>query len=91
MGDGLLVFRTPPENKQLKGDLIVNCPHVIEAVTKIIDSAAQNKSLLSIVPPGEVQHQLNGGKQGVIEIKKSDTDTTAIAKKNGHLIVMASC
>ncbi|OXA52598.1 unconventional myosin IC [Folsomia candida] len=91
MGDGLLVFRTPPENKQLKGDLIVNCPHVIEAVTKIIDTAAQNKSLLTIVPPGEVQHHLNGGKQGIIEIKKSDTDITAIAKKNGHLIVMTSC
>ncbi len=36
-----------------------------------------------------VQHHLNGGKQGVIEIKKSDNDITAIAKKNGHLIVVS--
>jgi myosin-1 len=90
MGDGLLVLRTSPDNKQLKGDLIVNCPHVIEAVTKIIDSASQNKSLLTIVPPGEVQHSLNGGKHGVIEVRKSETDVSNFAKKNGHLIVMSS-
>jgi len=89
MGDGFMLLRTPPDNKQLKGDLIVNCPHVIELVTKIIDTASQNKSLLTIVPPGEVQHQLNGGKkQGIIEIKKSETE--GIAKKNGHLLVMTT-
>ncbi|CAL8120285.1 unnamed protein product [Orchesella dallaii] len=92
MGDGLLVFRIPPELKQQKGDLIVNCPHVIEAVTKIIDAASQNKSLLNIVPPGEIQHGMNGGKkQGIIEVKKSDSELMEITKRKGHLIVMTSC
>jgi len=36
-----------------QGDLIIDCPHVIETVTRIIDAAAQNKSLLKIEPPGE--------------------------------------
>jgi len=92
MGDCLLVLRIPPELKQQKGDLIINCPNVIEVVTKIIDAASQNKSLLSIVPPGEIQHGMNGGKkQGVIEVKKSDSEMMEITKRKGHLIVMTSC
>jgi len=92
MGDGLLVLRIPPEIKQAKGDLIINCPNVIEVVTKIIDAASQNKSLLNIVPPGEIQHGMNGGKkQGIIEVKKSDSEMMEITKRKGHLIVMTSC
>jgi myosin-1 len=91
MGDGLLIVRIPPEMKKLKGDLIVECNNVIETVTRIIDASSKNKSLLKLEPPGELRHQLNGGKQKVIEVKKSENETNGFVRKNGNLIVMTSC
>jgi len=32
---------------------------------------------------------MNGGKKGMIEIKKSDSENMGITKKNGHLIVVS--
>jgi len=90
MGDGLLIVRIPPEMKKLKGDLIVNCPNVIEFVTRLIKQSNGNKSLLKIEPPGEIIHQMHGGKQGVIEVRKSDSELQQFLPKNGHLIVMTS-
>lgn len=91
MADGLLIVRIPPEMEKLKGDLIVNCPNVIECVTKIVQQANGNKNLVKIEPPGELSHQLNGGKKhGVIEVVKSENDLQQFLKKKGHLIVMTS-
>jgi len=90
MGDGLLILRLPSEDKQLKGDLIINCPHVIETVTRIIQAANENKDLVKIEPPGDISHQFNGGKQGVIEVRNGGNGTNQFLKKNGHLILMTS-
>jgi myosin-1 len=89
MDDGLLIIRIPPEMKKLKGDLILECPNVIECVTRIIQQVG-NKSLLKIEPPGEFVHQFNGGKQKIIEVRKSETDLQQFIAKSGHLIVMTS-
>jgi len=91
MADGLLIVRVPPElNKQLKGDLIVNCPNVIEAVTRIIKEANENKELVRIEPPGDLNHQFMGGKQKVIEVRKTEAGTQQFVRQNGHLILMTS-
>jgi myosin-1 len=86
--DGLLVLRTPSEIKKEKGDLILNCDYVIEAVVNII-STCNNKSLLKIETGGSIPHNIASGKQGMIEAS-SGTSPIISKGKNGHLVVIAA-
>ncbi|XP_026275378.2 unconventional myosin IC isoform X2 [Frankliniella occidentalis] len=85
-GDSILLLRIPADLKKDKGDLILEVPHLIEAVTFIVDSA-RKPQMLNIVGSGTISHTYSGGRQGTIDITTGPSP--AISKsKQGHLIVV---
>ncbi|XP_043514195.1 unconventional myosin IC isoform X1 [Frieseomelitta varia] len=87
--DNLLIVRIPPELKKDKGDLILEVPHIIEALTKAI-VITNNPNILKIVNTESVSHKLVSGKEGVIEFKTGTTPTISKNRQSGHLLVVAS-
>lgn len=87
--DNLLIVRIPSELKKDKGDLILEVPHIIEALTKAIDITS-NPEILNIVNKESVSHKLVGGKEGIIEFKTGSTPAISKSRQNGHLLVVVS-
>ncbi|XP_076289926.1 unconventional myosin 61F isoform X4 [Lasioglossum baleicum] len=85
--DNLLIVRIPPELKKDKGDLILEVPHIIEALTKAID-ITNNLNILKIVHTESVSHKLVSGKEGVIEFKTGTTPAISKNRQSGHLLVV---
>ncbi|XP_075220204.1 unconventional myosin 61F isoform X2 [Lycorma delicatula] len=93
--DNFLLLRIPPDLKKDKGDLILEVPYLIEAITKII-SVTNKPEMLNVnsIEDGTISHNLSGGKQGVIDIITNGMNGTngapgSISKgKSGHLIVV---
>ncbi|XP_017887268.1 myosin-IB [Ceratina calcarata] len=87
--DNLLIVRIPPELKKDKGDLILEVPHTIEALTKAID-VTNNPSILKIINTESVSHKLVSGKEGVIEFKTGKAPNISKNRQSGHLVVVMS-
>ncbi|XP_015522437.2 unconventional myosin IC isoform X1 [Neodiprion pinetum] len=87
--DSLLIVRIPPELKKDKGDLILELPHIIEALTKAID-ITKNPKILSIVNEELLSHKLVSGKEGTIEFRTGNTPAISKNRESGHLLVVAS-
>jgi len=87
--DNLLVVRIPPELKKDKGDLILEVPHIIEALTKAID-ITNNPKILKIVHNESLSHKLVSGKEGTIELTTGTTPAISKNRQSGHLLVVAS-
>ncbi|XP_033231321.1 unconventional myosin IC isoform X2 [Belonocnema kinseyi] len=85
--DNLLIVRIPPELKKDKGDLILEVPHIIEALTKAID-ITNNPKILNIVNKESLSHKLVSGKEGIIEFTTGSTPAISKSRENGHLLVV---
>nr|XP_033321660.1 unconventional myosin IC isoform X1 [Megalopta genalis]XP_033321661.1 unconventional myosin IC isoform X1 [Megalopta genalis] len=85
--DNLLIVRIPPELKKDKGDLILEVPYIIEALTKAID-ITNNPNILKIVHTESVSHKLVSGKEGVIEFRTGTTPAISKNRQSGHLLVV---
>lgn len=87
--DNLILIQIPPENaKKDKGDLIINVPNVIEAVTKIV-SVSDNTEILKIAATDSIGHTMKNGKQGTIVLNSGASVTSINKNKEGKLLVMA--
>jgi len=95
--DGLLIIRIPndlkrekdePLAKDPKGDLILFCETLIEAIVKIITVTGKDKSLLKIENSECIPHYLSSGKEGIIEVLRGDSPSIT-KNKNGNLVVTA--
>ncbi|XP_037794658.1 unconventional myosin IC-like isoform X1 [Penaeus monodon] len=87
--DNLLLVQIPVENaKRDKGDLILNVPNVIEAVTKMI-SISDNSEVLKIAETETIGHTMKNGKQGTILLGTGSSITTIDKNKEGKLAVIA--
>ncbi|XP_042890951.1 unconventional myosin IC-like [Penaeus japonicus] len=95
--DNLLLVQIPVENAKRdksdgdsnpKGDLILNVPNVIEAVTKII-SISDNAEVLKVAETDCIGHTMKNGKQGTILLGKGNNITTIDKNKEGKLAVIA--
>ncbi|XP_022192264.2 unconventional myosin IC isoform X3 [Nilaparvata lugens] len=88
--DNFLLLRIPPEQiEKDKGDLILEVPNLIEAITKII-SVTKQTDLLNVnsITSGTISHNLSGGKQGIIDITQGMNGPTISKGKSGHLIIV---
>ncbi|KYN41072.1 Myosin-IB [Trachymyrmex septentrionalis] len=85
--DNLLIVRIPPELKKDKGDLILEVPHLIEALTKAI-AITNNPNIVKIVNTESVSHKLVSGKEGVIEVRTGTTPAISKNRQSGHLLVV---
>ncbi|XP_060520350.1 unconventional myosin IC-like [Cylas formicarius] len=86
--DKLVLVRIPEDLlKKDKGDLILEVPHLIEAITMIID-VTKDPSLLTIIDEKSIEHNMNG-KHGTIEIQVGNPERIH-KDKSGHLLIVAS-
>ncbi|XP_025836978.1 myosin-IB [Agrilus planipennis] len=86
--DRLLLIRVADDLvKKDKGDLILEVPQLIEAVTKIID-IIKKKDVLTIIETNTIEHHMKG-KNGIIEVTTGETEKI-YKNKSGHLLIVAS-
>ncbi|KAF6200600.1 hypothetical protein GE061_005043 [Apolygus lucorum] len=87
--DNFLLIRIPPNLTKDKGDIILEVPHLIEVITKLIQ-ITKNSDLLNInsLQEGKITHSLTDGKQHDIDLTLG-TNGPGISKgKGGQLIVV---
>lgn len=86
--DKMLVIQIPEElMKKDKGDLILEVPNLIEAITMIIDTI-QDPSALTIIDKSHIEHNMKG-KQGTIDIQVGNPERIH-KDKSGHLLIVVS-
>jgi len=86
--DNLLLVQIPDDLiKKDKGDLILEVPKLIEAMTMIVDSLKDPK-VLRIIDKSHIEHNMKG-KQGIIDIQHGDAPTIH-KDKSGHLLIVVT-
>ncbi|CAH1098535.1 unnamed protein product [Psylliodes chrysocephalus] len=86
--DDLLLVQIPEDLiKKDKGDLILQVPNLIEALTMIIDTVKDEK-ILRIVDKSSIEHNMKG-KHGTIDIQHGDVPKIH-KDKSGHLLIVVS-
>ncbi|XP_045464309.1 unconventional myosin IC [Harmonia axyridis] len=87
--DKILLVKIPEDLlKKDKGDLILEIPHLIETVTRII-SITKDEGMLMIADKNSIEHTMKQGKQGVIDITVGNPERIH-KDKSGHLLIVAS-
>ncbi|XP_026105337.1 unconventional myosin-Ic-like isoform X2 [Carassius auratus] len=84
LSDGFFVLHFPTTDSKQKGDLVLQCDHVIEAVTKLAIMADKIHNVN--ISQDSIRFAIARGKEGVIDFT-SGTDLRAVKTKNGHLSV----
>ncbi|XP_046657965.1 unconventional myosin IC-like [Daphnia pulicaria] len=87
--DNLIVVRIPEDDKKDKGDLILECRNLIEALTWIVDTC-NKRDIIRFESATSLTHHIAKGKPGTIEITHGGPVTGITKGKNGHLMVAAS-
>ncbi|XP_070372910.1 unconventional myosin-Ih [Equus asinus] len=86
LSDGILVMHVSPEDNKQKGDAILQCEHVFEAVTKLV-VLAKKENLVDIVQ-GSLQFYISPGKEGTI-VFDTGPEEQIYKDKNGQLTVVS--
>lgn len=87
--DNVVMIRIPEDLlKKDKGDLILEVPYLIEAITKIIRVTRRNH-MLSVIDSKTIEHHMKQGKHGVIEITTGNPQSIH-KSKSGNLLIVAS-
>ncbi|GAB0197084.1 unconventional myosin-Ih [Grus japonensis] len=84
LSDGIVVIHVPEDNKQ-KGDVILQCEHIFETVTKLCMLA--NKQNLVKVVQGSLQFRIGSGKEGTMVFTVGQ-EPQVFKAKTGHLTVV---
>uniref|UniRef100_A0A7N8WN41 Myosin Ic, paralog a n=1 Tax=Mastacembelus armatus TaxID=205130 RepID=A0A7N8WN41_9TELE len=80
--DGIFVLHMPSEDNKQKGDVVLQCSHVIELVTKLAMMA--NKINYVNISPGSIRFSMARGKEGIIDFVRGSELKVAKGKR-GHL------
>ncbi|MED6265824.1 Unconventional myosin-Ic [Characodon lateralis] len=86
LSDGLFVLHVSSEDNKQKGDVVLQCDHVIETLTKIAICADKINSIN--INQGSIKYTVGRGKEGIIDFTPGSELLVAKAK-NGHLSVTA--
>ncbi|RLV99882.1 hypothetical protein DV515_00009383 [Chloebia gouldiae] len=84
LSDGIVVIHVPEDNKQ-KGDVILQCEHVFETVTKLCILA--NKQSLVKVVKGSLRFRVGSGKEGTM-VFTVGPEPQVFKDKTGQLTVV---
>ncbi|CAH0548019.1 unnamed protein product [Brassicogethes aeneus] len=74
--------------KKQKGDIILEVPNLIEAMTTIVYSTKKN-SQLTVISESPIKHTMKQGKTGFIDVTVGQPQNIH-KDKNGHLLIVAS-
>uniref|UniRef100_A0A8C4IJ84 Myosin-Ic n=1 Tax=Dicentrarchus labrax TaxID=13489 RepID=A0A8C4IJ84_DICLA len=86
LSDGMFVLHMPSEDNKQKGDVVLQCTHVIELVTKLAMMA--NKVNYVNISPGSIRFAVARGKEGIIDFVRGSELKVAKGKR-GHLLVVS--
>uniref|UniRef100_A0A8D1D2Q9 Myosin IH n=2 Tax=Sus scrofa TaxID=9823 RepID=A0A8D1D2Q9_PIG len=84
--DGILVLHVSREDNKHKGDAVLWCEHVFEAVTKLV-MLVQKENIVTVVQ-GSLQFYISPGKEGTI-VFDTGPGEQIYKDKNGHLTVVS--
>uniref|UniRef100_A0A8B9R9Z6 Myosin Ic, paralog a n=1 Tax=Astyanax mexicanus TaxID=7994 RepID=A0A8B9R9Z6_ASTMX len=84
LSDGLFVMHVPTADSKQKGDLVLQCDHVIEAVTKLAIMADKIHNVN--ISQDSIKFAIARGKEGVIDFTYG-AELRVIKTKNGRLAV----
>ncbi|XP_030893571.1 unconventional myosin-Ih [Leptonychotes weddellii] len=86
LSDGILVIHVSPEDHKQKGDTILQCEHVFEAVTKLV--MLLKRGNVVNVAQGSLQFCISPGKKGTI-VFNTGPEELIYKDKNGQLTVVS--
>ncbi|KAG7490356.1 unconventional myosin-Ih [Solea senegalensis] len=85
--DGMIVFHVTCEDPKQKGDLVMQCDHLYEFLTKLCVIA--NKQNAIKVVQGSIKIEIQPGKESVVDFTTGQ-EPMVYKAKNGHLTVVAT-
>ncbi|XP_040897937.1 unconventional myosin-Ih [Toxotes jaculatrix] len=85
--DGMIVFHITCEDPKQKGDLVMQCDHLFEFITKL--SVIANKQNAVKVVQGSIKIEIQAGKEGAVDFSTGQ-EPMVYKAKNGHLMVVAT-
>ncbi|KTG12921.1 hypothetical protein cypCar_00005663, partial [Cyprinus carpio] len=86
LSDGMFVLHVTCEDNKQKGDVVLQCEHVIETLTKVAICADKMNSIN--INQGSIKFNVAQGKEGIIDFT-SGSELLIAKAKNGHLSVTA--
>ncbi|XP_027890197.1 unconventional myosin-Ih isoform X1 [Xiphophorus couchianus] len=87
LSDGIIVIHITCEDPKQKGDLIIQCEHLYEFLTKL--SIIANKQDAIKVVQGSIKIQIQSGKENSVDFTTGQ-EPMVYKAKNGHLMVVAT-
>ncbi|KAM8760807.1 LOW QUALITY PROTEIN: unconventional myosin-Ih [Acanthopagrus schlegelii] len=85
--DGIIVFHITCEDPKQKGDLVMQCDHLFEFLTKLCVIA--NKQNAVKVVQGSIKIEIQAGKESAVDFSTGQ-EPMVYKAKNGHLMVVAT-
>ncbi|KAM9744048.1 LOW QUALITY PROTEIN: unconventional myosin-Ih [Menidia menidia] len=85
--DGIVVFHVTCDDPKQKGDLVMQCDHLIEFLTKL--SIIANKQNVISVVQGSIKIEIQAGKATTVDFS-TGPEPLVYKAKNGHLTVVAT-
>nr|XP_019613004.1 PREDICTED: unconventional myosin-Ih [Rhinolophus sinicus] len=86
LSDGILVLHVSPEVNKQKGDAVLQCEHIFEAVTKLA-MLVKKENIVNVVQ-GRLQFYISPGKEGTI-VFNTGPEEQIYKDKNGQLTVVS--
>ncbi|XP_008070623.2 unconventional myosin-Ih [Carlito syrichta] len=86
LSDGVLVIHVLPEDNKQKGDTILQCEHIFEAVTKLV-MLVKKENIVNVVQES-LQFYISPGKEGTI-VFNTGPEEQIYKDKNGQLTVVS--
>uniref|UniRef100_A0A3Q1KA92 Uncharacterized protein n=1 Tax=Anabas testudineus TaxID=64144 RepID=A0A3Q1KA92_ANATE len=86
LSDNFLILHVTCDNTKKKGDLVLQCDYLFEALTKL--SVIANKQNCIKVVQGSVRFDIQPGREGFVDFK-SGQESMVYRAKNGHLMVVS--
>uniref|UniRef100_A0A671XKH5 Unconventional myosin-Ih-like n=2 Tax=Sparus aurata TaxID=8175 RepID=A0A671XKH5_SPAAU len=87
LSDNFLILHVTCDDIKQKGDLVLQCDYLFEALTKLCVIA--NKQNYIKVVQGSVRFDIQPGREGFVDFK-SGQESMVYRAKNGHLMVVSS-
>ncbi|XP_053181207.1 unconventional myosin-Ih [Scomber japonicus] len=85
--DGIIVFHITCEDPKQKGDLVMQCDHLFEFLTKL-STIASKQNVIKVVQ-GSIKIEILAGKESAVDFSNGQ-EPMVYKAKNGHLMVVAT-
>uniref|UniRef100_A0A8C1M770 Myosin IHa n=1 Tax=Cyprinus carpio TaxID=7962 RepID=A0A8C1M770_CYPCA len=86
LGDSVMILHVALNDPKQKGDLVLQCDHLFEALTKLAMIANKQNNIK--VVQGSIKFEIQAGKEGGVDFSTAQ-EPMIFKGKNGHLMVVA--